>query len=774
MIKKKQKNSLKHLSIKNFRGSIEEFILEFESKKLTVIYGENGTGKSTICDAFELIGKGKVGSIERRGLGNATHKYWASVGKKPDDICITLKSSSQTCTAKVNKNQVCLTPGASKPIVEILRRSQILSLIEAKPADRYKEIKRFIDVSEIEDSESQLSRLIKNLKIDLDTAVARIDENLQTIENFHSTSQVSDKPPLDWAKEEVSRDFSAFETSLKIVRELHNALVDLSKQPKRLQEAHSNVKNAEVFLKKAKQEVTEALSKVTANADDLLNLLKSAQEFFKQHSSVSECPLCGSAKYAEGLADRTADKITQMSALDTVLKKQEKAEEDYKKSDFRKTNIQNEIQKAIADFHDLCKQASSIEDIVIPDTKTLDQNGNLSDWLESNTKFLNNWKQLELKLQERKQFISALKKSLNNYEENLKKQKELDFIIPKLSETLKIMEEERRKFTDETLSSIAEEVGKLYESIHPGEGLNKIGLQLDPKKRSSLAIDTNFCGSSRVPPQAYFSESHLDTLGLCIFLALAKQDRPENIILVLDDVLASIDEPHVERLINMICEQAQHFQHCVITTHYRPWKHKLRWGWLQSGQCHFIELSKWSTSKGLTLIKSVPEVERLRKLLAEEQPDIQSICAKAGVVLEATLDFLTQLYECKLPRRSDNRYALRELLDAIDKKLRPALKVDILIEYNSKNIPVYKTQLLKELLDEITRISQARNVFGAHFKEIAFDLSAVDALDFGNAVLKLVETLVDTEKGWPKSSKSGSYWATSGETRRLHPLRRPS
>ena len=61
-----------------------------------------------------------------------------------------------------------------------------------------------------------------------------------------------------------------------------------------------------------------------------------------------------------------------------------------------------------------------------------------------------------------------------------------------------------------------------------------------------------------------------------------------------------------------------------------------------------------------------------------------------------------------------------------------------------------------------------------HSKLTYVHLSAVDALDFGNAVLKLVETLIDTENGWPKSSKSGSYWATSGETRRLHPLKRPS
>src|SRR5690606_40582059 len=63
---------------------------------------------------------------------------------------------------------------------------------------------------------------------------------------------------------------------------------------------------------------------------------------------------------------------------------------------------------------------------------------------------------------------------------------------------------------------------------------------------------TEFGGKKDAPPQAYFSDSHLDTLGLCVFLALAERDAPEEKLLVLDDVLGSVDEPHVERIIGMV------------------------------------------------------------------------------------------------------------------------------------------------------------------------------------------------------------------------------
>lgn len=276
-----------------------------------------------------------------------------------------------------------------------------------------------------------------------------------------------------------------------------------------------------------------------------------------------------------------------------------------------------------------------------------------------------------------------------------------------------------------------------------------------------------------MPPQAYFSDSHLDTLGLCIFLAMAEKENPEDTILVLDDVLGSVDEPHVDRVIEMLYQQAQHFRHCLIMTHYGPWSHKLRWGWLKDNQCHFLELRKWSSDDGLSLSTSVPETDRLRALLADDAPDVQLVCAKAGVVLEAALDFLTSLYQCAVPRRPEGKYTLGDLLPAVDKKLKKVLKVEVLVQWDESGQPQYQSIELGSTLDELTRIAQARNVFGAHFNELAFHLPETDALAFGQYALALLEALACPDAGWPRRNKSGSYWANTGETRRLYPFQRP-
>jgi hypothetical protein len=108
------------------------------------------------------------------------------------------------------------------------------------------------------------------------------------------------------------------------------------------------------------------------------------------------------------------------------------------------------------------------------------------------------------------------------------------------------------------------------------------------------------------------------------------------------------------------------------------------------------------------------------------------------------------------------------------KKLRQALKVEVLKGTDADGTAVYESIALTPYLDELTRIAQARNVFGCHFNALSYELLDVDALGFGQQVLELLNILTDEQVGWPRNEKSGSYWATTGETRRLHPFKKPS
>jgi hypothetical protein len=767
-------SGLKILKIEHLRGSVVPFSLPFETnKKLTVVYGENGCGKSTICDALEFLGKGRVGSLENRGLGRP-NRYWPSLGKKAADIAVQLEASDgASFRAAMVKSEVVVTPASPRPRIEVLRRTQILALIEAQPGDRYAAISRFIDVSGVEASENNLRELIRSLRSSRDIAVARVSENQEAIRQFWEAAEKPGTSALAWAETELKRDFASFDSESSAISNLRSAYAKLTDYPARMKTAQESKQKAADTAVAAQKKVQVIVQSVAADAAETVGVLEAAKSYLQKHQMLVACPLCESAEKVQNLGKRVADRLAVFSALRTAQSEASAAGSALQRAEQQLEVLSQSFRRHIQEFDVARGTKAWPPDVVLPSSAVPLDLAGFEAWLAASAALPADWKNAESARQDRKQFISTLKRANKTYTENFNAQKELDVLLPRLDRALEIAQEERKTFTDTILAKIAAEVGRIYEIVHPGEGLNKISLELDSNRRASLEIAASFCGASGTPPQAYFSDSHLDTLGLCVFLALASQDGPERTILVLDDILASVDEPHVERLIEMLYAEALKFRHCLVTTHYRPWKQKLRWGWLKHGQCHFIELAKWTDTKGLTLIRSIPDVDRLRVLLTETAPDPQLVCAKAAVILEAVLDFLTQIYECSVPRRPGAVYTLGDLLPSINKKLRQALAVEVGVKDAAGKV-TYTTVSLTPLLDELTRIAQVRNVFGCHFNTLSFELLDADAIGFGRIVLKLIETLADEDNGWPKSDKSGKYFANSGETRRLHPLQQPN
>ncbi|MBN2340733.1 MAG: AAA family ATPase [Deltaproteobacteria bacterium] len=764
-------NQLKSIKIEHLRGSVTPFTIPFENnKKLTIVYGENGTGKSSICDGFDFIANGRVGSLDEKGLSR-TEKYWPSLGKGTNDISVTLATKDYISKATLSKTTPIWSPPSPKPIVEILRRTQILKLVEARAGDRYKEIERFIDVSKIENTEAALKRLIDDLKREQNDHSQQIQGSLNSLKEMCPIpDEVSNI--ADWAQQEVDKDFTATNEELARLNVLSTNFTRLNTHVGKLENFVRAISEAKGNVSAANTALQYASNKVSDGAADLVDILESAKRFLMISPNPSVCPLCESPAGVEGLQARVDSRIETLNSLKTAKWGLENAKQ-------KLLLAQAEPEKLLRAFHsDRGLFLSSLTngvwsthiEIPSPCPDTIEE---FEKWYKTFKALPDAWRAYKERNVAEQHRINELKKALNAYKKALLLPSENSILIPRIEKMYDLIQEERKKFTDEILSDIATEVGRLYESVHPGEGRDKISLELDPKKRASLDLAVEIAGQSGHPPQAYFSESHMDTLGLCVFFALARKDSPENRILIIDDVLASVDEPHVERLIEMLYRESQSFQHCILTTHYKPWREKYHWGQLREGYCQFIELGKWNDVAGISILKNtaVSEVERLELALQEQPPDYQVICSKAGVILEAILNFITKAYQCAVPRKDDDLYTINDLLQAVSGKLRSSLRVEKLISHE----PVqYEDYPLGSILDDLSRISGARNAFGAHFKEISFSLMGDDSIKFATKVLELADLLIDREWGWPTIKSSGSYRATKKETRRLHPFVKPS
>ncbi|OBS08229.1 AAA family ATPase [Acidihalobacter prosperus] len=769
--------SLVNLRVENLRGAVSPFILDFEKgRKLTIVYGENGTGKSTISDALDLLGNGNVGSLDRRGVGGTTRTYWPSVGKAHTDVKVVLETSAGTCTLSLGKKTAVVDNEQFKPQVDVLRRSQVLSLIAAQPAERYKEISKFVDVSGVEASETALRRLIDNKQSEYETATTRLGANKEAIENFWAQAGCPAPDAFTWAQSEIQKDQKELDLRKAAIDGLLSCWDKVASHPDKLERLNEQVELAKTALRVSKEKFNEITSDATDDYLEVLGILKAAQLHFAQHPHPEVCPLCESAEKAEGLVEEVNRRIQAQglhSKLDTAKEAVANAERTVQMSTQRLEDFRGDASSDFESLENYCADTKAIFDLDIPSFPIPSGDDQWKDWLDAHKAKREGWKQAADACVDSKNFIETLRRSLNDYKESETVAKDLVAVLPRLREVLAIVERERKQYTDEILAVISTRVGELYEKIHPGEGLKKIVLALNAARRGSLDIATEFAGKAGTPPQAYFSDSHLDTLGLCVFLALAERENPETKILVLDDVLGSVDEPHVERVIGLIYDISQQFQHAIVTTHYRPWREKFRWGILKPDQvCQFVELRHWSFGDGITLTGSTPEITRLKALLATPDPDVQAITGKAGVILEAILDFLTLKYGCAVPRNPRNAYVLSDLLNAVNGKLLNALSVESVGEDDNGDQVIIPFPI-RPILDELKAIAQARNVLGAHFNALSFELYPEDGIRFARLVEQLSDALICPDHGWP-TKDTGSYWKNGGDTRRLHPLRKPS
>lgn len=764
---------LRKLTVTHLRGSTQPFSLGFDrDRKLTVVYGENGSGKSTLCDAFDLLGNGMVGSLENRGLGNGLSKYWASLGKTPAEISVVLEAASTTYSARLVKSNVVVDPQDGRPRVQVLRRDKMLTLVTASPSERYEAIRRFIDVDGIEAAESALRDAIKGAEQGRDGAALRLQENRGEIHRLWQAAGSPDDDFLGWAQAEAKRAAGEFAPQIEALDALLSAYTRLTELPAQWAQAQQQIRDAGTELANAKAAFEAAQNGIASDAADMVSVLESAQAYLQRHPKPEVCPVCQSAEKAQGLSERLQERIADFQVLREASQRLRSAQTQVERGKQQGDILTDQAHEKVEQFDKVRSGHQWPEGIDVPElpAAALDE---WPAWLAATEGLPPVWRGALARRQAQAQNHSALQGAVRNYTESMQTQRELDVVLPRLQRTLDIVVEERKRYTDKLLSDIANEVGRLYERVHPKEGSNKISLQLDPKKRASLAINTSFHGTV-APPTAYFSDSHMDTLGLCIFLANAKLNEPRATILVLDDVLGSVDEPHVERLIDLLIEECQDFRHCLIATHYLPWRNKHRWRMLRDGKCQFVELGKWTRDSGVSQIGSLDHIDQLHHLLALAAPDAQSICGKAGTVLEALLKFVAITYSLRLPYRTDAQYTLGELLDAMDGKLRKVLRVEVAEPAAGGAGTTYRSVPLEPLLDELKRIAQLRNIFGAHFNELSFDLLDSDALNFGRCVHDLADALTDSQSGWPQSKASGSHWATKDDSRRLHPLTRPT
>src|SRR6266404_3298783 len=310
---------LKSLTFEALRGATQPFELKLETgKKIVIVFGENASGKSTICDALDLLGNDSLSSLEGKGLSSTT-KYWHSTTRKPTDIKITLASTTDSWSAQVIKGKCVVAPAETRPKVKILRRHQILDLLAGRPADRYQALQPFLAIESVDESERSLRDLINTTKRRLADAEARIGENLLQIEKLWKQAGSPAPDMMSWAEAEAKRDGDDLNATISTIQNYQRLTQALTSRMNDLAASTEREGAGRATLVKSETDLADALASAETGSEELTELLQAARHYFGRHEHPEACPLCQSREYAATLPETVESKLKAMATVRAAL-----------------------------------------------------------------------------------------------------------------------------------------------------------------------------------------------------------------------------------------------------------------------------------------------------------------------------------------------------------------------------------------------------------------------------------------------------------------------
>jgi len=779
------------LSLEAFRGVDKTFEIRFDTKQnLTVLYGENGSGKTTISDAFEFVVDGTAGSLEEKSLdGKPRLGQLVNARRKNADLKVSLDVANKNRVATLSGAKVQQT-GTLDHRIKVLSRKNITKLIEETPANRFKRIQDFVSIPVLDREETSLNDLVLSEKRNLESQsklITQAREVLASLFEEHAEKAKFGGQQEAWQKDILGESEETIAENFRILQDLNQEIKRLRDDFKPLAESYPSITAAVEAVRKEEAALAKLIADHSDDLAEAFDTLQQAQVFLKSGESDT-CPVCDTEVGHSTLVQKVDQKLETLKAVKDQSLRTKNAKEALQSARTSQQTLQESFFSIISRLKQVHQAAVDSDQwklpALVPSILVVEKAVDLSeDWFTqlkveaSQLKPLSEIVEKEhAALQIRRSLQADVRQALQRIKTATDDGKRIEFIIKRGEAIKKVLHDERIRHANETLTAISGNFAKLYAAIHEGEKIETIQLYLHPTKKSSAQFDGTLFGKKEASPVAYLSESHLDTLGLCLFLALEKRENPGKTILFLDDAIASVDEAHMERLYKLLLDEAAHFHHVIISSHYQPLRFKFRWGILTQSKVEFLELGQWSLERGLSLAKGPnSEIAFLRHYI-EAAEDAATIAAKSGLVLERILDFLTGIYQCRLPRNpgAEQRWTLDHYKGGLkgEKNLMTTLRCEHIDDAGN----VSKVVDLAPLLEDIFSRLQVRNAIGCHFKELAghFDEIA-EALALGKSTLALVEAICDEKDTLPDHRKDGCSWHNRGKsvTRRLFPLLKP-
>ncbi len=689
---------------------IPELELEINGKNL-IIKGENGTGKSSIVDAFEFLLTGKISHLEGpQTLSLKRHAPHVNYSKESIRIEITFEDN--THLIRTFQEEPTLPPHLKLYLEEakkgtfILRRAQLLEFIISKPAERFRAIGAIIGIDFLDNIELNIKRARDELKGEFDSKLKiknRIFEDISSLFDKKITEINQILPNINLKLQEKALE------KLKNLENLENYSKELFKKIKLKAGKSEEIENFQNILRLVdkcylREEDILSIDELNRNIEIIIdNENKRKLSFLElytigidllKNESIDLCPLCEQPIDRPNLTVNIDNRLQELRNLSdqasevrsSLIPISKTIENLIKNLDILNENIKNisdlgneksnlaHILIGLKNFETQINSVKDLESKIDKDKILLIKNT-----IEDNLKRIENQAEKlleEIELSEEEKAILEiydLLTALNlKYFELVKIQgeevlAEIDFKNANLiySSYSQIKKEKIQEIYD----LIQSDVRRFYQAIHPDDPHQNITLEVSSGKRASTELKIDSFGKVGEDPRAFTSEGHLDSLGLCVFLAFVKKFNVNCSLIILDDIITTIDSQHRKKIADLLLTEFIQNQ-LIITTHDGIWYEQLR-----AAQRVFrienrfinIEIIGWNKDRGLTIRNFIPRWEKIEERISNA--DKTGAGNDGRSYLEGLLKKLCQLMKVQIEYKEDGRYSLAELLDPTEKRL---------------------------------------------------------------------------------------------------------
>ena len=749
---------INRISVRSFRGISKEQYLDLSD--ITILYGENGTGKSSFVNAFEYIFSNDLANLHRDTIDLLNSIIHKDCNEEDMEIELKFKKKKklklteeppQGSLMETIKNDFFL-----KNASFILNRKKLLKFISGTQKDRYIALTELCGFDELNKYRNTLNTVNNSVRKSFEKKETELSQKIEELSSLLNSEEILDlNQCIDNLNILLKNNNFEIIDDLTNIKNIHD---DFNLNPKKDETAEYINNFKEIYdalnllgLKSDLENVLKAYEKIASKNLNSSNLLLNSLDFTYKYinsESSSECPICHNKIDSrevlddinirlESLRENISDLNIWSNELNEFKEKLNRLIFDLEKLENISLNINNINQDYL--ILDLSDDKKSIKELIndldkLKDSKVLLSEITHFDIFEISKKIeplLNDLEKYQSDKSSINEDLITLNESLNILERIYELKTEAEILNKRFNTTSKTLElylETKDEFINNVIFEIKEDVKKYYNYIHGNDDINNPDIELTDENKMDVFLDSF---GERVDSRSFASEGHLDTLGLCIFLAFNKKYNPMPLI-ILDDVVATVDSPHKERIGKLLITELRDTQ-VFITTHSRLWAEQLKHIARTNKISHSIyEIVDWNLKEGPILAKPLDTEDKIKKYLSNEHLDLNAAGNAARRYLEYNLKEICKLNRVKVP--IEDRYAVGTLFDNSKNKILDLVENTDFEEYY---------QDIYEKNDETKHVANLLS----HDNDEFYELSRNDVQSFCDSVLDFRKAFTCTECG---------------------------